>query len=115
MSLVIEGRRATMKRATAKYRKTAKGKAVKAKMAYKYVAKKRAVVSALKAEPCSDCGGRFPPECMDFDHVRGQKAAIVSQLCVGDMAVLLAEIAKCDLVCSNCHRIRTKLRRKRLE
>jgi len=60
-----------------------------------------------------DCGGRFPPECMDFDHVRGDKDFNVSHVAkaVKNFDLLRAEIAKCDLVCANCHRIRTRSRR----
>jgi hypothetical protein len=50
---------------------------------------------------------------MDFDH-REDKVEIVSRLLWANAAKekILAEIAKCDLVCSNCHRIRTFLVRK---
>ena len=71
---------------------------------------RRTLVDSLKSEPCSDCRNKFPPECMDFDHVRGQKAFNVSKAVWGNLDNLLAEIAKCDLVCANCHRIRTKKR-----
>jgi hypothetical protein len=49
---------------------------------------------------------------MDFDHVRGDKAFKVSeavQLPPGiGLENVRAEIAKCDVLCANCHRIRTK-------
>jgi hypothetical protein len=72
-----------------------------------------AIVAELKAEPCTDCGRSFPPEAMDFDHVRGTKIAGISQLVRGShsLEAVLAEIAKCELVCANCHRIRTARRR----
>lgn len=54
-----------------------------------------------------DCGGTFPPECMDFDHVRGEKSFNVGENFYISESKLLAEVAKCDLVCANCHRIRT--------
>lgn len=64
---------------------------------------------ALKTGPCKDCGGTFPPVCMDFDHRdRSTKVADVSVLARSSKAKCLAEIAKCDLVCANCHRIRTE-------
>jgi len=45
---------------------------------------------------------------MDFDHVRGKKLKAVGQLLTSrSLAVVIAEIAKCDLVCANCHRERT--------
>lgn len=67
-------------------------------------------VTQLKAEtPCADCKQTFDPVCMDFDHVRGVKRKKIVQL-VNDgysKDVILEEIAKCELVCANCHRIRT--------
>lgn len=66
----------------------------------------------LKSAPCTDCNRSFPPICMDWDHVRGKRSDVsylVSRLRPKD--VILREIAKCELVCSNCHRIRTHKRR----
>jgi len=65
---------------------------------------------ALKAGPCMDCGGTFPTECMDWDHVRGEKTTNVAKLNDCSLAKVMDEIAKCDLVCANCHRIRTRRR-----
>lgn len=66
----------------------------------------------LKTAPCMDCNGTFPPEAMDFDHRPGeQKVANVSQMKDARIKELTAELMKCDLVCSNCHRIRTASRR----
>lgn len=50
---------------------------------------------------------------MDFDHVRGEKFANVSKMVntCEKLSRIEDEIAKCDLVCSNCHRIRTEKRR----
>lgn len=53
-----------------------------------------------------DCGGRFPPECMDFDH-RSDKRINMGNLKVRDPEKIQQEAMKCDVVCSNCHRIRT--------
>ena len=61
---------------------------------------------------CTDCKQMFPPYVMEFDHVRGRKFKPVSTLAkVGSVQALLDEIAKCDLVCANCHAIRTHNRR----
>jgi len=57
-----------------------------------------------------DCGGSFPPECMDFDHRNPEeKSGDISRLSykAGEQR-FLAEIAKCDVICANCHRIRTR-------
>ena len=70
----------------------------------------RARVDALKDGPCYDCDGTFPTVCMDFDHRDpNEKLFGVSDGVNGKMnwEKILAEIDKCDLVCANCHRIRT--------
>ena len=55
-----------------------------------------------------DCGQSFPYYVMDFDHVRGTK---IRNLSAGwqsaSRSALEGELAKCEVVCSNCHRIRT--------
>jgi hypothetical protein len=69
----------------------------------------------LKAKPCADCGNEFPTCCMDFDHRPGtEKVNNVGTMFAHHWSQerILAEIAKCDLVCANCHRIRTQARRK---
>lgn len=64
-----------------------------------------------KDAPCTDCGNKFPPECMDWDHVRGTKIAQISRLMSkGDIEFVKMEMEKCELVCSNCHRTRSKNR-----
>ena len=70
----------------------------------------RAIVRELKQQPCADCGKTYPPEAMDFDHIGEKRLEISRLLYVSGTAALLAEIAKCEVVCSNCHRIRTKRR-----
>lgn len=72
------------------------------------VAKNQEYVRSVKNQPCVDCGKNFHFAAMDFDHVRGKKLGCLSDLCyrVG-LSRLKTEIRKCDLVCANCHRIRT--------
>jgi hypothetical protein len=71
----------------------------------------RALVLAAKSGPCMDCGGVFHYSVMDLDHVRGEKRFALALAGHYSKAVVEAEIAKCDLVCSNCHRMRTFKRR----
>lgn len=72
-------------------------------------------INELKSVPCLDCNRTFIPFAMDFDHVRGVKIDDISVMvrnCV-TMNVLIAEIAKCEIVCAVCHRIRTYNRMRR--
>lgn len=62
----------------------------------------------LKAHPCLDCG-ETDPIVLDFDHRNpADKIAEVSDLVAGGRAesLILAEMEKCDIRCSNCHRRR---------
>ena len=72
----------------------------------------RAWIDELKSEPCTDCRQTFDPVCMDFDHLGDKKFTIGKVLSTGiSRQALEAEIAKCELVCANCHRLRTKYRK----
>lgn len=68
-------------------------------------------IDAVKeATPCTDCANFFPAVCMDFDHLPGfkKKLGIAQMVQTGySRELILEEITKCDLVCANCHRIRT--------
>ncbi len=68
---------------------------------------KRAFIQSLKAKPCHDCGQQFHFSAMDFDHVRGDKQFNLAAPAGWVYDEILAEVAKCDVVCSNCHRVRT--------
>lgn len=64
---------------------------------------------AFKDVPCMDCGVKYPYYVMDLDHRPGEvklyePARLVSS---GSRVKFEQEIAKCDVVCSNCHRQRT--------
>jgi hypothetical protein len=67
-------------------------------------------IDGYKSNPCMDCGNSFPTECMDFDHVRGEKLAAIATMPRRNPEKIWIEIQKCELVCSNCHRIRTHKR-----
>ncbi len=61
--------------------------------------------------PCSDCGVQ-DWRILQFDHVpeRGTRLFGVSDgRCTGaSERVFFAELSKCDVVCANCHSIRTR-------
>ena len=69
---------------------------------------RRVVWEYLREHPCVDCGNN-DPRVMEFDHVRGVKKYNVSEMQNQRHTVkaLMEEIAKCDVRCANCHRIKT--------
>jgi hypothetical protein len=71
----------------------------------------RQLIRESKQKPCMDCGIKYPYYVMQFDHVRGKKSVNLSgmHLRYGRLQIL-AEIAKCDVVCANCHAERTHSR-----
>src|SRR5262249_44726382 len=64
---------------------------------------------------CKPCGRVFPPSAMTWDHLPGSlkitevSALVLQRHC--SKRVVLAEIAKCELVCANCHAVRSEQRR----
>lgn len=70
------------------------------------------MVDEIKAVPCMDCGNSYPSCVMDFDH-REDKLMDVGRLVGHGYSIkrILAEIEKCDIICANCHRIRTHMQR----
>jgi len=64
----------------------------------------------LSASGCRDCGLR-DADVLEFDHV-GKKKGEISHLVFTGPSVrsLLAEMARCEVVCANCHRRRTARR-----
>lgn len=79
-----------------------------------YYAAKRAKVQAGKNSPCMDCGFEPVHPCqMDYDHRdSSQKVNSIAHMTLVREETLLAEIEKCDLICANCHRLRTLRRYK---
>ena len=87
----------------------------------KEVMKKRAVIFKRKSykrnveylkdylsiHPCIDCGNT-DIRVLDFDHVYGKKYKEVTTLARNGASLkkISAEIAKCEIRCANCHRIR---------
>lgn len=63
----------------------------------------------LKGGACMDCGFRGDPVCFHFDHrdPHSKTAGVSVLLGSANHMALLAELEKCDLVCANCHAIRT--------
>jgi len=73
-----------------------------------------AFLAALKlAAGCMDCGYNDHPEVLEFDHRPGTlKIRDMSTMRSSSFAGILVEAEKCDIVCANCHRLRTMWRHK---
>ena len=59
--------------------------------------------------PCVDCGETRPPT-LHFDHIdRSDKIMEVSKMVgqVRPLEMVIAEVAKCDVRCVDCHKIKT--------
>lgn len=96
-----------------------RSKRSKCKQCDKQVREKlKSYIDELKNQPCTDCGQTYPSYVMDFDHLDGYtKHKNVADL-IGErtsIRVIRNELAKCELVCANCHRIRTHTRRNKLD
>lgn len=59
--------------------------------------------------PCADCGVQYPYYVMQFDHIGDDKVVNVADSVARcwSRARIQAEIDKCELVCANCHAVRT--------
>jgi 6-phosphofructokinase len=72
--------------------------------------KLREVIYAYLLEhPCVGCG-ESDPIVLEFDHIdRSDKTSSVNRLLADKVGIkrLMAEIAKCQVLCANCHRRKT--------
>ena len=76
--------------------------------------KKTEVVQNYKlTEGCTDCGYNAHAEALEFDHRPGVEKLFNIGEKIGSYSIekIWAEIAKCDVVCANCHAVRTVSRR----
>lgn len=66
------------------------------------------ILDYLKNHPCVDCGNNNPI-VLDFDHVTNTKLKNISRMKIESFSLekIKEEIAKCEVRCSNCHRIIT--------
>jgi hypothetical protein len=70
----------------------------------RYMARRKAFVDSLKIA-CLICG-ETDVACLDFHHRQGtrKEGTIAAIMRNRSMGVLQTELAKCELLCSNCHR-----------
>ena len=61
---------------------------------------------------CVDCHYNTHAEALDFDHIWDKEFNVSDMVRLGySWANILVEIEKCEVVCANCHRVRTAQRR----
>lgn len=61
-----------------------------------------------ESSPCMDCGQFYPYYVMHFDHIFEKSNSIANMVRAShSIKRLQQEIDGCELVCSNCHAIRT--------
>ena len=60
-------------------------------------------------EGCADCGYNSTADALELDHLPGE-TKISNVTSISSFPKLLVELAKCEVVCANCHRIRTHTR-----
>ena len=66
----------------------------------------RQLVEFFGANPCVDCG-EADPLVLEFDHIGDKRFSISAGFSGRNWQSILDEMAKCDVVCANCHRRRT--------
>lgn len=73
------------------------------------------MASVKDGTPCHDCGEVFPVFVMHWDHLpEFEKEDEISVMVTNrTQAAVIDELKKCELVCANCHVIRTVRRAKR--
>jgi hypothetical protein len=67
------------------------------------------LVALFRVRPCVDCG-KTDPLVLEFDHLGDRSFDISKGLRDRNWSSVLDEIAKCEVVCANCHRRRTASR-----
>ena len=70
---------------------------------------RREWLAAYKLEKgCADCGYNAHSEALDFDHVEDNKEFGLGGRGGQSWERIYAEVEKCEVVCANCHRVRTR-------
>ena len=70
-----------------------------------------AYIQEKRDQPCADCGKSYPICCMDFHHIGDKDPVLIgvstaTRMMDWSIKRIDAELAKCVVLCSNCHRIR---------
>lgn len=67
--------------------------------------KNRNIITEFKSQGCSHCGYNKHPAALDCHHVGDKEFSLGSKLASATETQLKEELAKCIVLCANCHRI----------
>ena len=71
-------------------------------------ARRKRLLSLIKsAIGCVNCGYDEYPEALQFDHVSGEKTGSLGSMATHSMKVIMDEVEKCQILCANCHMVKT--------
>lgn len=68
---------------------------------------KELIWSIKASNSCTDCKVFFHPASMEFDHLSDKKSTIGKDYWARKFETIFKEIRKCQLVCANCHKLRS--------
>ena len=71
---------------------------------------RRELLDKIKLEKgCKECGYKEHPVALDFDHINPETKEFTIGTCYTSVSLkrLHKEIKKCQILCANCHRIKT--------
>lgn len=70
--------------------------------------KRKEMLNALKlSNGCKVCGYNEHPAALHFNHVCGDKLFNISQDSKKAWGRIIEEVAKCEVLCANCHSVHT--------
>lgn len=74
-------------------------------IARKRTSARRALLARIKVRAgCAVCGYDDAACALDFNHFKGEKVADLTKMVTYRMDRIVQEIAKCVVLCANCHR-----------
>ena len=73
----------------------------------RYAANLKFVQEYKLEKGCADCGYKAHHAALEFDHIKPAKRGRVSAQLGKSMRCIQEEIELCEVVCANCHSLRT--------
>jgi len=64
---------------------------------------RQVILDHLANNPCAHCG-ESDVRCLEFNHLGNKKENVSHMMGKQPIDMILREISKCEILCSNCHR-----------